>query len=1008
MKKSIWLFSAGLMALATPAYAQETDTDRAGAQPTDGATAEAAAVQNTAVPEPQEDTGEIVVTATRRNEALSDVPLAVSAITAESLENTGATDIKQMQQVSPSLVVTSTQSEAGASRATIRGIGTVGDNPGLESSVGVFIDGVYRSRTGTALNELGPIERVEVLRGPQGTLFGRNTSAGLISVITARPKFETELGGEATIGNYALRRLELSATGGLSDTIAARIDGVLVTRDGLVEDVVSNRDVNDRDRWLLRGQLLFEPSDNFSFRLIGDYAKRDEECCAAPYVPASDFTASGRQPSTAKPLVEALGGDVRDDPNERLVSISPGRSFRQDVKDWGLSGEAVYDMGWAELTSITAYRYNNLIRGTDVDYNSLDIVYRPDDGTAFNRFKTFSEELRLQGTTLNDRLDWLVGGYFADERLTSRDSIRAGNDFNDLADCLVAGNFAASLTAMGGLAAVLGSTLVQPTQTGCVNQATAPTVSGALAVSPSNQLVFNALAQLGPFAGGPGGVFENLAAGNFPGNPFGPAPDFLFADSGNVDTFRQKSRNWAIFTHNIFTIAPGLKATIGIRYTNETKTLNADFTDNIIGCTIFSGTGLARLPCLNPSALEGDFSLDGKKKERKFSGTGVLSWKPTDNLLVYASYSRGYKGGGFNLDRSVLTRQASLDSSGATVFGAICPTSGPVPVGCAGNASVDDLIFEPETNEAIEAGFKLNGRYIDVNVAAFRQLFSDFQLNTFNGVNFEVANINSCKDDLGGRDKDNIIGNSECDGGTRAGVKSRGVEFELFSRPITDVTFNVGVTLSDTKYRDNLVGRDGTSLSPALFQLPGRRVSGSSLWTVTSALGWTPRIGSSGVRGLFYIDMRKQSKINTGSDLDYEKLEDGYTVFNGRIGLTGPDRAWGIELWANNLFKEDYLQVAFDAFAQGSGTQRGVEQGFYARSNQLFGAFMADPRTFGLTLKGRIRPGPAPAPEYVAPPPPPAPAPATQTCYDGSVILATDACPLPPAPPPPPPAPERG
>ncbi len=1017
MKKSIWLFSAGLMAIASPAYAQQTDTDMGAAQPTDGATAEGAAVANQATAtQPQEDTGEIVVTATRRNEALSDVPLAVSAITAESLENTGATDIKQMQQVSPSLIVTSTQSEAGASRATIRGIGTVGDNPGLESSVGIFIDGVYRSRTGTALNELGPIDRVEVLRGPQGTLFGRNTSAGLISVITAKPKFEPEFGGEATIGNYATRRLELSATGGLSDTIAARLDGVFVKRDGFVEDVVSNRDVNDRNRWLLRGQLLFEPSDNLSFRVIGDYAKRDEECCAAPYLPASDFTTSGRQPSTAKPLVEGLGGIVNDDPSERKVSISPGRSFRQDVKDWGLSGEGVYDMGWAELTSITAYRYNNLIRGTDVDYNNLDIVYRPDDGTAFNRFKTFSEELRLQGTTMGGALDWLVGGYFADERLTSRDSIRAGNDFNNLADCLVAGNFASSLiatgTALGGATGAgligLGNTLVQPTQTGCVNGATAATVAGALATSPANQLVFNALAQRGPFANGPGGVFENLAGRSFAGNPFGPAPDFLFANAGNVDTFRQQSRNWALFTHNIFTIAPGLKATIGLRYTHETKTLDADFTDNIIGCTVFSGTSLARLPCLNPSALQGDFSLDGKKVEHKLSGTGVLSYKPTQDLLVYASFSRGYKGGGFNLDRSVLTRQTSLDSSGATVYGAICPTSGPVPAGCAGNASAEDLKFEPETNNALEAGFKYNGRAVDVNVALFRQLFSDFQLNTFNGVNFEVANINSCKDDLGGADTDNSIVTGACSGKTKAGVKSRGVEFEMFTRPITDVTFNVGVTLADTKYRDNLVGKNGTPLSPALFQLPGRRVSGSSLWTVTSALGWTPRIGSSGVRGLFYIDMRKQSHVNTGSDLDYEKLEDGYTVFNGRIGLTGPDKAWGVELWANNLFKENYLQVAFDAFAQGSGTQRGVEQGFYPRSNQLFGAFMADPRTFGLTLKGRFRPAPAPAAEYVAPPPPPAPAPATQTCADGSVILATDSCPLPPAPPPPPPAPERG
>ena len=122
------------------------------------------------------------------------------------------------------------------------------------------------------------------------------------------------------------------------------------------------------------------------------------------------------------------------------------------------------------------------------------------------------------------------------------------------------------------------------------------------------------------------------------------------------------------------------------------------------------------------------------------------------------------------------------------------------------------------------------------------------------------------------------------------------------------------------------------------------------------------------------------------------------------------DRNWAVELWAQNLFNEDYLQVAFDAFAQGSGTQRGVEQGFYTRSNQLFGAFLAEPRTFGATLRYKWTPRVAPPP----PPPPPRrrrrrPPPATQTCPDGSVILATDTCPAPPPPPPPPPpAPERG
>ena len=1020
VRKSVWLLSAGLFALSAPAQAQETpapesDTDQTAAQPTDGATAEAAAVDDQATEQTVEqaptNNGDIVVTATRRNTALSDVPLAVSAITAESLENSGATDIKQMQQLSPSLYVSSTQSEAGASRANIRGIGTVGDNPGLEASVGVFIDGVYRSRTGTALNELGPIERVEVLRGPQGTLFGRNTSAGLISVITAKPKDTPEIAGEFTIGNYSQRRAEVSLNSPLGEGIAARLDGVLVKRDGVVKDLISGRDVNDRDRWLLRGQILFEPSDNTSFRLIADYAKRDEECCAAPYLPASDYTIDGRQDSTFKPLIEGLGAIVPDDPGDRDVVISPNRSFRQDVKDWGLSGELVHDFGGAELTSITAYRYNNLIRGTDVDYSNLDIIYRDDDGGAFNRFRTFTQEVRLQGEAMGGKLDWLVGGYYADERLRSREELRYGEDFDELTNCLVSNNFAQGLIATGIPAFVFaGQNLVRPGEVGCVNPALAPAVSAGLGgVDFVQQQVFNALTRQGLYAGQTGGVFENLTRAGV--LPFAAAPDATLANAGILDDFRQKSRNLAFFTHNIFSITDRLKATIGLRYTNETKKLNADFSDNNIACTIFSGTTFNRLPCLNPSALEGDFQLDGKRKESNLSGTAVLSYKPTDTTLLYASYSRGYKAGGFNLDRSVLTRQAITDpATGAVTFGAICPTSGPVPAGCAGNASAEDLEFKPETNEAVELGMKFNGRLFDVNVALFNQLFKNFQLNTFNGVNFEVANINSCEDDLEGADSDSSIATGGCDGDTRAGVRSRGVEIEIFSRPLPDVNFNVGLTYADTKYRNNLVGKSGTPLSPSLFQLPGERVSGSAKWTLTSSFAWTPQIGSSGMRGLFYIDMRKQSKSNTGSDLDLEKIENGYTVFNGRIGLTGPERMWGIELWANNLFDEDYYQIAFDAFGQGTGTQRGVESGFYPRSNQLFGVFMGDPRTFGLTLRGKYGPTRAPMPVEVAPPPPPPPlAPATQTCADGSVILATDACPVPPPPPPPPaPEPERG
>ena len=266
IRKSAWLLSAGMFAVATPAFAQtavsNTDTDKQTAQPTPGAT-EGAAAQDQAREQQPTDTGEIVITATRRNQALSDVPMAVSAVTAQQLQYTGATDIRQLDQVSPSLLVSSTTSEAGAAVARIRGIGTVGDNPGLEGSVGVFIDGVYRPRAGMALTDLGPLDRIEVLRGPQGTLFGRNTSAGLISIITAKPRFTPEVSGQIDAGNYEYWRAQGSVTGPLSDALAARLDAVWVKRDGFLKDVISGRRVNDRHRWMTRGQVLFQPSDNF-------------------------------------------------------------------------------------------------------------------------------------------------------------------------------------------------------------------------------------------------------------------------------------------------------------------------------------------------------------------------------------------------------------------------------------------------------------------------------------------------------------------------------------------------------------------------------------------------------------------------------------------------------------------------------------------------------------------------------------------------------------------------
>jgi outer membrane receptor protein involved in Fe transport len=1009
MRKSIWLLSAGFVAISAPAFAQETQgsTSTAAEGPTEAAAVDPADAEDA----PQDDSA-IIVTATRRNEALSDVPLAVSAVTGETMQNTGAVDIRGLNQVSPSLLVSSTSSEAGAGVARIRGIGTVGDNPGLESSVATFIDGVYRSRTGAGLTELGPIDRVEVLRGPQGTLFGRNASAGLIHVITAKPRFAREIYGEATLGNYDMRRLELGATGPVTDTLAARIDGIWMQRDGFLDDIIGGGDYNDRNRYMVRGQLLYQPNDNLAVRLIADYADRNEQCCAAIYQPTEDKQRLSANsylslPSTIERIIEGLvsthggiNGVVLDDPYDREITLTPGRSYNSDVVDYGVSLEGTYDFGAAELTSISAYRSNDYERGQDADFNNLDILYRDGSGGSSNTFKTFTQELRLQGELWNGRLDWLVGGYYAHENLKVKDNLAYGDDYSAYANCIVANSFAGSFIGSGHpVLGPLGGALIDPSNPTCFNTAAATAL--APFIPAASATAFAAFARLGAFAG-PG--FTNSGFTNL-GIALGAGP-VTFNGVGIDDAYDHTSNNWALFTHNIFEITNGLKLTLGVRYTHERKELEAELRDNNVICSVFSGTTLASLPCVIPSVPGGNFAFDDKKSESKFSGTAVLSWKPIDEILMYASYSKGYKAGGFNLDRSALTRQTVVNAgTGATVAGRVTAA-----------ASGSDLQFDPELNDAFELGLKYDGPGIDLNLALFRQDFKDFQLNTFNGINFEVENVNSCSDlDVTNGDTDVSAATGDCVGKIRSGVRSQGLEVEIFTRPARDINFNLGVTYANTVYRNNLVGASGEPLSPALFQLSNRRISNSSELVTTTSLSWTPAIGSSGMRGLFYIDARHMSDFNTGSDLDIEKRQKGFGVINGRLGLHGADDRWGVELWAQNLLDTKFKQVAFDMPVQGGCTERGALNGFCGvlanytiptRSQQLFGAFLGEPRTFGLTIRGKLgEPRRVAAYEEAAPPPPPPPPVQGQTCPDGSVVAAGSAC---PPPPPAPVTPERG
>ena len=886
---------------------------------------------------------EIVVTAQGRSQLLSDVPVAISAVNAETLQNSGANDIRQLNQVAPSLLVSSTGSEANGS-ARIRGIGTVGDNPGLESSVPVFIDGVYRSRSGIGLNELGEIDRVEVQRGPQGTLGGRNSSAGLISIYSKKPSFTFGGSGELTYGNYDFMRAATSVTGPISEQLAFRVDGVYVKRDGFYRDDQNGRDINNRDRYFLRGQLLFEPTDALSVRLIADYTFRQEECCAATYVDQSvnQFIGNLNNPSTPLSPLQATGNNIINVLRDlgqplaafnqgfgRNVSVSANRAFTGETKDYGFSGQIDYDFGGANLTSITAYRQYRSGQASDTDYGEVDILYRAPSDDAYRQFHTFTQELRLQGEAFGGTLDWLVGGFFANEKLTVRDNLRFGSQYGRFASCRIVSG--------GGLAP-----FYSPTGQGCLT----PTGRGFIA---SGAATGGSAVLGGALLGG----IDRLDTVN---------------DRGTTnDRYFQNGTNWAIFTHNIVHITDTVDLTLGVRYTKDKKRFNATFGNDNTACvaqqaalTPFLPTlgataaGLIGLACQGNSTAElNGVNINDRRTEDQVTGTAILSWKPTDDLLVYGSYAKGYKAGGFNLDRSALKP----------------PTATFASVGGA-QALVGKLQFDPELVDSYEIGAKFSNGPFGLSLSAFRSDFSSFQLNTFNGTVFLVQNINGCNNLVGGPNADtdqnlsaagtNFNANPNATGSCAAddityGVRTQGVELEASLTPARNFRMAAGLTYAKTTYRDDLIGtKNGAPLDNALRKLPGDNLSNAPELVATSSVTWTPDIGSSGMSGLVYIDGRMTSDYNTGSDLFPQKEQDGFAVFNARIGLRGPDESWGIELWGQNIFKQDYAQVAFNSPFQAGTTSAPFVDPQYPGGRQIFSQFLAEPRTYGITLRGKF------------------------------------------------------
>ncbi|MXP28710.1 TonB-dependent receptor [Porphyrobacter algicida] len=841
---------------------------------------------------------EIIVTATKRAQTLQDVPVAVSVTTADTIERAQIRDITDLSSVVPSLKVSQNQSQF-ATTYSIRGFGTNGNNLGLEPSVAVFVDGVYRSRAISQISDLPDVERVEVLRGPQSTLFGKNASAGVISIITKKPSFTPHGSLEASYGNYNAAVVKGYLTGPITDTIAASISAGYNRRDGYLTNAYNGDDMNNRNRWFARGQLLFEPTPDFSFRVIGDYDKLDEKCCGVVNL----------RPSAATAAVRAVGGMVNDYRTPFADIVYSDVVPTSKIENWGVSGQGDYNFGHFKLTSITAYRETRLNADQDVDFTSARLATGANVGQS--TIKTFTQELRL-ASDFDGPINFLLGGYYFNEKLKTADQIVYGDDFRNYANILV----------------------------------------GGPVTSPPNDLAIQQLE----------GQISALTGTNYAGQ-------FFASGQGFFDKFTQKDESWSVFGNVDIKLAEPLTLTLGANYTKDAK----DVASNSVSTDVFSGLDLtsigqtaiyagalsqtlagfgvdasnqaqvAAFASANPAAFAqiqsgaqayaaanaSDPSVNpllalrplqflpplqnfpnavenGKTRDGDWTWSARLAYKFNRQINAYVSYATGFKASSWNLSRD---SRPSLEDYTALVSR-----------GLAVNNLVPGSRFAaPENSEVYELGIKANWGLASANLTFFKQSIKNFQTNTFTGTGFVFANA----------DKESTFG----------------IEFDGMVKPAEPLTLSLAMTYLDPKY-------DSFPNSP-FGDLSGTEVFGIPRLSAVFGAEWNQPIGSNGdhliLRGDF--DYSSPTQVEPGLLAFITTNPDGSRNYAPAYAAARPfvqevtnlnasltySLGMGLDLtvWGRNLLDDRNITDVFDSVAQ----------------SQSISGYINQPRTYGVSAR---------------------------------------------------------
>ena len=815
-------------------------------------------------PEGENNSNQIIVTASKREQTLQETPISVSVTSGETLEQAQIRDVLDLQTVTPSLRVSQLQNSS-SSTFIIRGFGNGDNNFGIEPSVGVFIDGVFRSRSASALSDLPNVQRIEVLNGPQSTLFGKNASAGVISVVTRPPQFDFGGSIEATYGNYNAVTVKGDVTGPITDAIAFSLDGSYNRRDGYGTIVNLDEEVSERNRWSARGQLLIEPTPDISVRLIGDYSKIDEACCVVSTLVAGPTAAA----------VFGVGGALTTDFFSYDVFLS--QVPENEVDNYGVSGQIDWDFGALSLTSITAYRKLENFVDQDVDFTSADIVSETRD----QRVKTFTQELRL-ASDFDGPINFLLGGYYFDESIVQDSFLTTGDDSRPFFSLL-----AGSPQAFNGVELALGlpqNSIFSPgllTSEFYTLDNQSYSVFGTVDFEPIDGLVltagFNYTEDEKDFALS-GEAFDELANINL------------------VDAF----------------IVGGIAQVLQIPVSAVTPQVIQGFATGAQTAPIFGViAGQATNPATNPLLALAPFQFqppflnvpnsveDGKTRDDKFTYLLRGSYQVSNELNVYLSYATGFKASSVNLSRDSRPLFGDfIPGPGRSTI--LAPSSPILNAGLAvPNLNTGSRFAGPEEAEVYEIGLKGQWPGWGFNLAVFDQTIEGFQSFLFTGTGFQLNN---------------------------AGQQSvKGFELDTTINPADGLVLTFAATHLDPVYDsfvDSPVG-DLTGARPG--GIPSWSLATSATYTHefgNSGSRLISRIDYSHESNEFINNGLPTFNAALGNDRLFKRE---VNLVNAAVTLA-LDNGLEVGAFARNLLDDQYILTVFDGVAQ-SGTVSGYPSG---------------------------------------------------------------------------------